>query len=632
MAAVKRILLATDLGPGSQSTLDFVTALAGQLDAELHMLHVVAKDGGAKHREGAPDGRLEEARRDLERASLPVSFHRVPVTCAIRIGRPVTEIVAYAREHSIGMITMGTRARPRLTKAILGSVADQVTRKSPCPVLVVPPSAIQGTGANLREAAKALAAELGPGVVGERDESRAKMIAVLTKHRSIGDADASLLIDALEAAGAVTWHEVASGEGAASRYWAINTDVFNAEIEPDGAVREVHEAVESSETSAAIDLLRHAVRNRATDIHIDPANDEEFELRLRIDGRMEHYCRLDRIIALPMIQQLKILGKLDIADPFKAQEGRLHLPDEFKDLQVRITSAPVHRGQAIALRLFSNDRLLKPIDTLGLSGPTLDSVEQMLRRGSGLVLVTGPTGSGKTTTIYSLLHRLSSHDRNIVSVEDPIEYPLPFIRQIGVDPRHGMTMTSGLRTMLRMDPDIVFLGEIRDAEAAEIAMRAGSAGRFVFSTLHTRDVASTITAIRDLRIDPRSLAANLSGIVSQRLVRRTCPDCGKRTPITDVEAQTFLSEGLTPPAELSRALGCDRCRQTGYRDRIGLFETAATTGPLADAILAGQSEGEINKVLRSLGSPSLTADGMRKVIDGLTTLDEVQRMAASQLD
>jgi type II secretory ATPase GspE/PulE/Tfp pilus assembly ATPase PilB-like protein len=266
------------------------------------------------------------------------------------------------------------------------------------------------------------------------------------------------------------------------------------------------------------------------------------------------------------------------------------------------------------------------LEGLGLSRGALAAVQRMLRSGAGLILVTGPNGSGKTTTIYSLLHLLSRDARNITSIEDPVEFAMPFIRQLAVDSRHGMTMTQGLRTILRMDPDIVFVSEIRDVEAAEIAMRAGSAGRFVFSTFHTRDVASTVTALRDLHVDNRSIAANLTGISSQRLVRRPCPVCAERSPITESEAQVFIAEGLTPPAELAHSVGCPRCRNTGYRDRVGVFEAVSTAGPIADMILSGAPEDQVRTAIRSAGTLSLLGDGLQKAAEGVTTLEEVQNM------
>jgi type II secretory ATPase GspE/PulE/Tfp pilus assembly ATPase PilB-like protein len=213
-----------------------------------------------------------------------------------------------------------------------------------------------------------------------------------------------------------------------------------------------------------------------------------------------------------------------------------------------------------------------------------------------------------------------------VSIEDPIEIPLPFVRQLGVDPKHDVTLTQALGTILRMDPDIIHVSEIRDVEAAEIAMRAASSGRFVFSTLHTRDVASTVTAVRDLHIDNRSLAGNLAGIISQRLVRRLCPECAERRPITDAEAARFRAEEVEPPAELGRPVGCTHCRGTGYRDRIGIFETALTHGPAEAAIENGAPEDELRAVLRSSGTPSLMADALMKVHGGVTSFEEAEAM------
>jgi type II secretory ATPase GspE/PulE/Tfp pilus assembly ATPase PilB-like protein len=327
-----------------------------------------------------------------------------------------------------------------------------------------------------------------------------------------------------------------------------------------------------------------------------------------------------------LIQQFKILANLDIAEPFEPKEGRLQLPAAMTGIEVRLTTAPVEGGTALALRILGRDRVLMSLEGLGLSRGARDAVEAMLRSGAGLVLVTGPTGSGKTTTIYSLLNLLATGGRNIVSIEDPVEFRLPFLRQLAVDPRHHLTMTSGLRTILRMDPDIVFVSEIRDVEAAEIAMRAASSGRFVFTTLHTRDVSSTVTALRDLHIDNRSLADNMTGIISQRLLRRLCPRCSIRSPIGEPEAETFRSEGLAPPPELGRAVGCPHCRGTGYRDRIGVYEAALAAGPVAEAIQEGASERELREALRSSGTPSLLADSLQKVSEGVTSLEEALGM------
>jgi general secretion pathway protein E len=250
----------------------------------------------------------------------------------------------------------------------------------------------------------------------------------------------------------------------------------------------------------------------------------------------------------------------------------------------------------------------------------------MLQRGEGLVLVTGPTGSGKTTTVYSMLETLGSGDMNIVSIEDPVEFPARFIRQMEVDQRHAVTMASGLRTLLRMDPDIVFLGEIRDAEAAEIAMRAASSGKYVFTTLHTRDVASTVTAILDLGIDRRSLAGNLTGIVSQRLVRRLCPQCRQPADLRDKDRAWFGQFGIEPPAQLFEPIGCPACRGKGFRGRVGVFEVVLADAELVQRITQGATEHEVREQIRRGGTPELTVDALAKVTAGLTSLDEARKM------
>lgn len=627
MTKVRRILVPTDFSAGTHRTLAHARELAGLGQAELHLLHILPAHDLPSSAARDSSERLRESQHRLERLAQRAALGPLSVVCAVRVGKPASEIAQYAREQGIEMIAMSTHGRTGLAHVVMGSVAEQVIRQADCPVLAVRPSSFDGHRADLADVARRLSAGFGGEAMGDRQEAWERMSRFLSRELDLAPAEAASLLGSLEATGAIGWKEV-ENQGSESatprRSWVILADL------PSTASPESISLASDVETvggpAEAIDLLQRALACRASDVHIDPGADDRFEVRFRIDGRLEHYCSLDRSVASPLIQQYKIMAGLDIAQPFVPKEGHLDLPNSLPGVEVRITTAPVQGGTATALRLLSRDRALMPLEGLGLSEVALRAVDRILHSAAGLMLVTGPTGSGKTTTIYSLLNRLAGTYRNIVSIEDPVEFPLPFVRQLAVDSRHGTTMTTGLRTILRMDPDVVFVSEIRDVEAAEIAMRAASSGRFVFSTLHTRDVASTVTALRDLHIDNRSLAGNLTGLMSQRLLRRLCQECAVRSPIVGPEVDVFLTEGMSPPAELSRSVGCPRCRGTGYRDRIGVFEVVPAAGLASEAVLAGAAEGELRQALRSSGAISLMADALQKVSDGVTTLEEAQRM------
>jgi type II secretory ATPase GspE/PulE/Tfp pilus assembly ATPase PilB-like protein len=385
---------------------------------------------------------------------------------------------------------------------------------------------------------------------------------------------------------------------------------------------------EGGPAAPAYDLLLRAMRLRATDIHIDPAATDQFDVRFRIDGKLAPYCTLDGDVGDHLVKRFKTLADLDIADPFEPQEGYLRLPTRMDDVQIRVTTAPVEGGEAICLRIHEVERMFRPLDSLGLASHAADTVQAMLQHREGLIVVAGPTGAGKTTTIYSMLQQLhaETHHLLIASIEDPVELNVPFLRQMNVDEARGMTLHRGLRTLLRLDPDVLFVGEIRDGETAEIAMRAASSGRYVFTTLHSRAVAATITAFDDLGVKRRSLSANLTGIVSQRLIRRLCPHCRKRRSISDRERRIFEAHEWPPPLELWEPRGCDDCRQMGYRGRTGVFEVVIVNEALRAAIQRGAGEEELRQTLRSEGGPSLTTDALAKAESGISTLEEVLRM------
>ncbi len=374
--------------------------------------------------------------------------------------------------------------------------------------------------------------------------------------------------------------------------------------------------------SPAIDLLARAISVRATDIHIDPLDSELYSVRFRIDGSIVSYCSVDTGVAEHLMHQYLTLAKIDHAEPFRPREGRLQLPTNMSDFEARVTATPVAGGDAMALRLFSKENVFMPLESLGLSGAGLDTVQKMLHGSEGLVLVTGPTGSGKTTTVYSMLKTYGSTNRNIVSIEDPVEFDVPFVRQMNVDERHDVTMSSGLKTLLRMDPDIIFVGEIRDSENAGIAFRAASSGRFVFSSLHTRDVASTLTALRDLGVTDHSISANLIGVVNQRLVRKLCVQCRKSVGPSEQCKEAFSEYGLVTPPQIYEPVGCDACRGTGFKGRSGVFECVKCDAELTRAIASNVTEAELRRLIRSQGITSLNAEALNKVSVGITSFLE----------
>ncbi len=369
--------------------------------------------------------------------------------------------------------------------------------------------------------------------------------------------------------------------------------------------------------SPALDLIDRGRRLAATDVHIDPVSATRYSVRLRIDGRLVEYCGLESSVAHHLINRLKTLAGLDITTSFRPQEGRLRLPVEIDDTEVRITTAPVAGGEAVSLRLLVRSRVFLPLEDLGLSTTHLNAIRDMAQTAEGLVAISGPTGAGKTTLAYSMLESLASVDRNMVSIEDPIEMAVPFMRQLAADEKHGLTLAAGLRAILRMDPDVVFVGEVRDAETANVAMQAANSGRYVLSTLHARSVASTVAGLVGMGLDRHTLAANLTGVVNVRLVRRLCTACRKPAAPSEHLLARCDQAGVPRPSEIFRPEGCQFCRGTGYRGRIGLYEVANVDTAMAAAIVEAMDERAFEAMLRSSGVPPLIDDAVRKIASGI---------------
>jgi general secretion pathway protein E len=373
-------------------------------------------------------------------------------------------------------------------------------------------------------------------------------------------------------------------------------------------------------------LLSTALKERASDIHFEPKRDHSL-VRFRIDGILHPIHRLPMSVHQAMLNRLKGMSRLDISEKRRPQDGRVQLMLEGTPTDVRVSTIPVAFGEKMVLRLLSGESILKSLDVLGMGEDQLLSYQTLISRTHGLILVTGPTGSGKSTTLYSTLKTMAHPGVNLVTIEDPIEMIVEDFNQIGIQDRIGVGFGKMLRHILRQDPDIVMVGEMRDLETAEEAIQAALTGHLVFSTLHTNDAASTLTRLKDLGIEPYLINASLLGVVAQRLVRTICPHC--KIPIRP-RAEDLAGWGLgdmfTPKDVLYHGLGCEYCRNTGYQGREGLFEVVPFDAGLGEGLEAGRDLEGLRRLIRSKGIKGLFQDGMEKVRAGKTTIEEVLRV------
>jgi len=366
-------------------------------------------------------------------------------------------------------------------------------------------------------------------------------------------------------------------------------------------------------------ILFQAVKERASDIHIEPF-ERELLVRFRVDGILYKMLSPPKIIQEALTSRVKIMGGLNIAEKRLPQDGRFRVIVAGREVDIRISIIPTFFGERTVLRLLDKQRGVLSLTDIGMGARENGLMERLLHRTSGIILVTGPTGSGKTTTLYSALSSINSPDKNIVTIEDPIEYQLQGVGQIQVNPKIDLTFANGLRSILRQDPDIIMVGEIRDAETAEIAMQASLTGHLVLSTLHTNDAATAITRLIDMGIEPFMVASTLSAVLAQRLVRVICPHCREEyTPEREYA-------GITLPAKLYRGLGCEKCFQLGTAGRIGIYEMLPVDGELCSMVIRRCSTAEIKEYAISRGMRTLRDDGLAKAAAGITTIEEVLRV------
>lgn len=415
---------------------------------------------------------------------------------------------------------------------------------------------------------------------------------------------------------------------------AIDTEALDTALDAGGdldslaaGLQETADLLDDSDDAPIIRLINgliaEAVRKKASDIHIEPFEDR-LSVRLRVDGVMREVLSPSRRVAPLLVSRIKVMARLDIAEKRVPQDGRVSLSLGGKAIDVRISTLPSRYGERVVMRLLDKDSARLNLDDLGMPAGTLERFKSALKEPNGIILVTGPTGSGKTTTLYAALTLLNDRSANILTVEDPIEYGLDGVGQTQVNTKVGMTFAAGLRAILRQDPDIVMVGEIRDAETAQIAVQASLTGHLVLSTVHTNSAAAALTRLRDMGVEPFLLASTLTAVVAQRLVRRLCESC--KTPYQPEPREAeLLGIPYSPDLVFYKSNACEACGQLGYQGRLGLYEMIRLDAKLREMIHDDAREQDIeNHAFQN--ADTLRGSGARHVMDGLTSFEEVMRV------
>jgi general secretion pathway protein E len=374
-------------------------------------------------------------------------------------------------------------------------------------------------------------------------------------------------------------------------------------------------------------LIQKALESRASDIHIEPFADQ-LKVRYRVDGILKEVDAPPVRSTAAVISRVKIMAKLNIAERRLPQDGRIPIRIQGRELDLRVSTVPTMFGESVVMRLLDKESVRFDLDALGFDGSPRERLRTILEKPYGILLVTGPTGSGKSTTLYTALSRMNTEERKIITVEDPVEYQLAGINQIQVKSAIGMTFASALRAIVRQDPDVIMVGEMRDLETARIAVQSALTGHVVLSTLHTNDAASGVTRLLEMGVEDYLLTSTINGILAQRLVRKLCPHCREPYLALPELAARFASIGAEPATvELHRAIGCDACNGTGYRGRLVITEVLLMTDRIRRAVLSHATATEIRRIAVAEGMETMYLDGLRKALDGRTTVEEVLRVA-----
>ena len=373
-------------------------------------------------------------------------------------------------------------------------------------------------------------------------------------------------------------------------------------------------------------ILSQSIKARASDIHIEPYQDS-FKVRYRVDGILYDLLTPPKWIQAPLISRIKVMAEMNIAEKRLPQDGRLEVKMGDQDIDVRVSTIPISFGERVVLRLLNKTAKLFTLSNLGLLPKKLNLLENLVKSPNGIILVTGPTGSGKTTSLYAVLSSINTPEINIITVEDPVEYQLKGVSQIQVNPKIDLTFAQGLRSIVRQDPDVILIGEIRDKETAEIAVQSALTGHLVFSTLHTNDAASAITRLVDMGVEPFLISSSVIAVVAQRLARVLCSSCKEcYLPESIALSRIGLTVDQTKRSNICKAKGCKECLNTGYKGRIGLFEIMVLRDKLKNLILKTFDSNLIKSAALKTGMVSLRHDGVLKVLSGMTTIEEVLRV------
>jgi type IV pilus assembly protein PilB len=373
-------------------------------------------------------------------------------------------------------------------------------------------------------------------------------------------------------------------------------------------------------------ILMYAIKDGASDIHIEPQQ-KGVRVRYRIDGVLHEQMKVPQYVLNPLVSRIKIMGDMNIAERRVPQDGRIHIKMHDKDYDMRVSTCPTAYGEKVVMRILDKSSVMIGLDKLGLYPETQEALLDLCNQPNGMFLICGPTGSGKTTTLYSSLNVVNSVEKNVMTIEDPVEYQLAGLSQVHVNRKAGLTFANALRAFLRQDPDVIMIGETRDLETAEIAVQAALTGHLLLTTIHTNDAPSVATRLVDMGVEPFLISASMIGALAQRLARKICSKCKEEyVPQRELLLRVGFDPKMNPDAKFYRGAGCDVCRQTGYKGRVGLYELMRVNEEVSEMIVRRAPLSELKEAARANGMVTLQEDGLRKAKDGHTTIEEVMRV------